>query len=239
MFDLTRSYFNDLKEREIAPGASITEEGMCLVYVSDGAGNMAVQPSAGSGSEIFAGFAITDALKILTEVFIETVTVPSAAPYTAQLKNSNIILASALVTNNTTTSTMAPVCPTPAATQYCLTTAGALTFNSAQAGNSVSIIYRYTLTAAQVLDKFHTRSVNNFAQDYFSSVSVGCLEGEIFTSMFDTSQAYTIGATINTGAGGLVTSAGGGVAVGIVSSLPSGNAPAISTFLGVKYKAAA
>jgi len=67
MFDLTRSYFNDMREREIAPGASITEEAQCLVYSNaDTTGQVSVQPSAGASNELVAGFAITDALAILT-----------------------------------------------------------------------------------------------------------------------------------------------------------------------------
>jgi len=245
MFDLTRSYFNDIKEREVAPGATITEEAQCLVYVSDGAGNMSVQPSAGAGGELVAGFAITDSLSILTGVSLETYTIPSTAPYTVSVKYQNVITASAYVFNNTTSAAMTASCPTPSSSQYCLTTAGLMTFNAAQAGNSFTITYRFTYTTQQVLNIWHTRSVNNFAQAYFSQVSVGALEGEIFTTMFDTSQAYSIGSAIYSGAGGLVTSAAGGTSFGIVSSLSSAttttygatnNQVALTTFLGVKFK---
>lgn len=247
MFDLNRSYFNDIKERPLAASATLTEEGQCLVYVSDGAGGMAVAPSAGLApgtAEIFAGFAITDALKVLTNTVVETVVVPSVAPYTVQLRNANVILASAFVINVTGGgTTMAAACPAPAATQYCVTTAGLMTFNVAQAGITATIVYRYNLTAAQTLEIFHARSVNSFAQDYFSSVSVGCLEGEIFTTMYDTSQAnYAIGDIIYTGVGGNVTKVNtSSVVVGICSQVPgviSANG-FTSSYLGVKYKSAA
>jgi len=42
-FDLNRSYFNDLRERAVAPAASITEEGQLLMYVDAGDGTLAVQ----------------------------------------------------------------------------------------------------------------------------------------------------------------------------------------------------
>jgi len=235
MFDMTKSYFNDIKERPLFAGASITEEATCLSYVDNGDGTIAVQPTGGTSADIFAGFAITDALKIVTEVVLETVTVPSSAPYTVQLKNANVIIAEAYVFNNTASSVMAANCPTPSSGQYCMTTGGLVTFNSAQAAASVNVTYRYTLTAAQVLDKYHARSVNNGAQDYFSSVSVGCEEGEIFTSMYDASQAYTVGGAVYTGAAGKVTSATTSTKqVGIVTKLPNVN----DGLLGVLYRTA-
>lgn len=235
MFDTTRSYFNDLREMPIAPGASIVEEAQALVLVADGSGGQAVQPSAGAGGELFCGFAITDAKKVLTEVVVETFNVPAVAPYQVTLKNANIITAEVRVFDNTTAAALTVTCPVPGAGQYCVTTAGLASFNAAQAGDSITITYRYTLTAAQVIDKFHQRNVNNTAQDYFSTVAVGCLQGEIFTSMFDASVAYAVLGTIYTGAGGKLTSAAGGATAGECSKLPSAADP----FLGVKFKCVA
>jgi len=253
MFDLTRSYFNDIKEREIAPGASITEEGQCLIYTNlDTTGQMSVSPSGGNSNEIVAGFAITDALKILTEVAVESFTIPVVSPYTAQTKNANItavgvsptVNAPYMYDNTTGPPALTYVAGVPGAGQYNITTAGAITFNAAQAGHSVTITYRYNLTAQQTLDKFHARSVNNFAQDYFSTVSVGALEGEIFTSMFDTNQAYSLLTPIYSGASGLLTAAAGGTLIGFVSALPTDSSLAtavnsqvgVSNFLGVKFR---
>lgn len=235
MFDTTRSYFNDLREMPLAPSASVAEEGQCLVLVSDGAGGLGAQPSAGAGSELFCGFAITDAKKVLTEVVVETFNVPAVAPYQVTLKNANIITTEVRVYDNTTSAALTVTCPTPGAAQYCVTTAGLASFNAAQAGDSITITYRYTLTAAQIIDKFHQRNVNNTAQDYFSTVAVGCLQGEIFTSMFDASQAYAAAGTIYSGAAGKVTSAAGGATVGVCSKVPSAADP----FLGVKFKTVA
>ena len=233
MFDTTRSYFNDMKERPVAAGATLSAEGQCLVYVSDGAGGLAVQPSAGAASERVAGFLISDALRVATEVVVETFTIPAAAPYTVQLKNSNISAGSERVFNNTTSTVITEVCPVPAATQYCLVDlTGGLTFNAAQAGNSVTIQYRFNLTLEQILNKYHERSINNRAQDYFSSASVGCLEGEIFTSAYDTTVVYAAGATVYSGAGGNLTSTAGGTAVGYVSQVPGVN----DALLGCKYQ---
>ena len=109
-------------------------------------------------------------------------------------------------------------------------------FNAAEAGNSVSARYRYSPTLEELLATDHERSINNRSQDFFSSVSVGGLEGEIFTSHYDASQAYAIGDSIYTGAAGLATSdATSTVVVGTCSQVPS----VTDGLLGVKYSALA
>lgn len=235
MFNLQKSYFNDLKERVLLAGQTLTEEGSCLIFVADGAGGVAVRECAGAANERFAGFSITDAMKVTTEVVQESFTVPATAPYTVTLKNTNIVAGSERVYNSTDSVLLTEACPTPAAGQYCLVdSTGVLTFNSAEASDTIVVTYRYTLTMQQVIDKYHQRSVNNTAQDYFSSVSVGCGEGEIFTSQFDTSLAYAIDDLIYTGASGRVTSANtSGVVVGICTQVPSTS----DALLGVKYLA--
>lgn len=232
MFDTERSFFNDLRERPLAAGAVLAEEAQAMVLVSDGVAGSAVQPSAGSGGELFAGFAICDAKKVATEVVVETVTVPSSSPYQVTLRNSNIIVAESRAYNNTSSSAMALTCPTPGATQYCVTLAGLLSFNAAQAGDSVTIFYRYNLTLAQAMEKFHQRNINNTAQDYFSTVALGCLEGEIFTSMFLASDTFALLANVYTGAGGKLTTTATGALVGYVSKLPTTTDP----LLGVVYR---
>lgn len=231
MFDLNKTYYSDSKERPVKAGAVISEEGQLLVYVDDLAGGMAVQPCTTGASQRLAGFALTDAMKVLTETVVDVVTVPTGGG-TVSLGNTNIVSGSERVVASTT-GLLAEVCPTPGAAEYCLVDAtGAITFNTAQAGQTVTVTYRYNLTLQQTLERFHERSVNNRAQDYFSSVGVMCEEGEIFTSMYDTSVAYTIGALVYPAAAGKVSSVAAGAApIGFVSKLPS----VADGFLGVKF----
>lgn len=219
-FDLTRTYFNDIRERAVAPGASITEEGQLLMYVDAGDGTLAVQPSAGAGTDRVAGFAITDALKYVTQTVVEVVTVPAGGG-TVSLRQNNLVAANTRAVASTT-GVLTAVGGAPAAGEFQMAiVAGTITFNVAQAGETVTVTYRYTPTLDEALATWHERSINNRAQDYFSSVGVGCMEGEIFTTMYDTTQAYAVGNVVNSGAGGLVTTAAGGVAIGIVSQVPS------------------
>lgn len=231
MFDLTKTYYSDSKERPVMAGAVISEEGQLLVYVSDLAGGMAVQPCTTGAGQRLAGFAITDAMKVLTETVVDVVTVPTGGG-TVSLSNTNIVSGSERVVASVT-GVLSEVCPTPAGGQYCLVdSTGAITFHSAQAGETVTVTYRYNLTLQQTLERFHERSINNRAQDYFSSVGVACGEGEIFTSMYDTSVAYTVGGLVYPAAAGKVSStAGGAAAIGFVSKLPS----VTDGLLGVKF----
>lgn len=241
MFDLNRSYAVDLKERPLAAGVTVSEEGQCLIYVDDGAGGVACALSTGGVADYdgvdpmksrVAGFAITDKLGVLTETAVEEFTIPAAAPFTVQLRNQNIVLAQTYVYNLTAAAAMAQLCPVPGAGQRCIDVTGLVTFNAAEAGNRVRVVYRYTLTAAQVVEKFHQRSVNNTAQDFFSTISLFCDTGEIFTSMFDAGVAYNPLDPIYSGAAGLVTSAAGGAYLGLVSKVPSVDDP----LLGVKWE---
>lgn len=231
MFDLKRSYFNDLRERPVLSSTPITEEGMVLVYVDAGDGTMAVSPSAGAGGEIVAGFAITDALKVLTKSVVEVLVVPAGGG-TVSLKHANVVSASSRAFDVTAAAALTLVGGPPAAGQYSIAIVnGTVTFNVAEAGNTISVSYTYSPSLEELLATEHERSINNRAQDFFSSVSVGCLEGEVFSSMYDTSVAYAVGAAIFSGAGGLATSAAGGTQIGIVSQTPS----ASDGLLGIKF----
>lgn len=232
MFDLTKSYYSDSKERPVKAGQTISEEAQLLVYVDDLAGGMAVQPCSTGATQKLAGFALTDALKILTETVVETVTVPAGGG-TVFLGNTNIVSGSERVVASVS-GPLSEDCIAVGAVEYCLVDAtGSISFNVAQATETVTVTYRYQLTLQQSLERFHERSVNNRAQDFFSSVGVMCGEGEIFTSMFDTSAAYVIGGLVYPAAVGRVSSAAAGAsnAIGFVSKLPS----TTDGFLGVKF----
>ena len=230
MFDLMKSYSSDQKERPVLSGAVVAEEGALYAYVSDLAGGRAVRVTAATDTAI-AGFGVCDAKKVTTETVVETITVPAAGGVVF-LKNQHIVTASERVHNDTTNTYMAPGA---GATQYVLTIAtGSISFNVAQAGNTVTVQYRYDLTMAQVMAKYHERSINNRAQDYFSTISLACGDGEIFTSMYNTAATlpYVVNALVYPAAGGLVSvDNGGGSIIGRVSQAPSVN----NGLLGVKY----
>lgn len=230
-FNLTKSYFGDMRERAVLSTATIAEEGTLLMYVDAGDGTLAVSPTAGAASDRVAGFAITDALKYVTQTTVEVLTVPAGGG-TVSLKQNNLVASTSRAVASVT-GVLTAVGGAPAAGEFQVAAAaGTVTFNAAQAGQTVTFTYRYTPTLDEVLATWHERGPNNRAQDYFSSVSVGCQEGEIFTTMFDTTQAYTVGGLLYTGASGMVTSsAASTVVIGICSQVPS----VADGMLGVKF----
>ncbi len=234
MFDLMRSYESDKKERSVASGANITEEGQFLVYVSDGAGGLAVQPSAGVANEKPAGFAITDSLKAGTMTAVETVTVPSTAPYTVNLGHGTITTGQVRAVGSTTGALTRDDASADAGEFGVNSANGVLTFNAAQAGETVTVTYRYNMTVAQALAANYSRHLASQAQDAFSLVSVMCGEGEIFTTVFDAAASYSVGQAVWPGANGTVTTTRNGQAfpIGSVTEVPSANN---SGMLGVKF----
>lgn len=239
-FDTNRSFFNDLRERPVLDGQTVTEEGACLVYVDSGSGTLAVRMSDGTaGTDAAvgaAGFAITDALKVVTKSVVEELVVPAGGGVVS-LRNQALVAGSTRAFNVTGAAALTLAASPPAAGEYSVDlAAGTVEFNAAEAGDTVRVSYRYSPTLEELLATDHERSINNRAQDYFSTVSVGGLEGEIFTSHFDTSQAYAIGDAVYTGAGGLATSdATSTVQIGVVSQVPSVS----DGLLGIKYSALA
>lgn len=233
VFDLNRSYFNDLKERKLVIGTVITDEGMLLSYASDSEGGMACQLATDGANERIAGWAITDEVKASTEPVVETFVVPAGGG-AVNLRSTSIIPTSIRATRDVALTVMAASVGAPAAGEYQLSDAakGIVVFNVAQAGATVHISYRYNLTVAQVIGKYHQRSINSGAQDVLSQISIGCLEGEIFTTCFDSSVLWALSDIVRASAlPGLVTNAGAGKIVGHVSQTPSLG----DGYLGVKY----
>jgi hypothetical protein len=242
-FDLKRSYSSDRKERPTLTTLNYAtiEEGMCFTWVADAAsGLLKVQPSAGAASEKFAGFAITDAIDRITEVVYQRVTVPGTGPYTVTLQRSNLVgtapTVNVSVIGVVSGAALTQVAGAPATGEFQpAPSTGILTFNAAQAGLAYDVVYRYTMTAAQMMAKYQQRSVNNTAQQFFNSMSLMCGQGEIFTDQYDVSLLYTLNQNVLTGANGKLTNTGSGTLIGTVSKLPSQGGDGL---LGVKWSCA-
>lgn len=241
-YDLKRSHFSLVLEKEVTAGSVITEEGVLLVSVLDAAtGTEKVQPSAGSGTEVIAGFAIRDNADHATTSEVETVTVPSAAPYTVQLRNNNLV---AGTPGDGSTAQLSAMDGTTQMTNDDDTSSGAgavgvddvsglLNFNVGDAGKSIVVTYRYNLTVAESRLKFYQRNINNEASTLFSQVGVGQGHGEVFTDQFDATVDWSVaGTAVTSGAGGQLVSGGGGKDLDArVISVPNVNNP----LLGISF----
>jgi len=232
-YDLKRSHFSLILEKEVLPGEVITEEGVLLVAALDAAtGTEKVQLSAGAGTDVVAGFAIRDNADNSTTSSVEESTIPTSPnPLTVQLSNNNLVAGQIRVVASTTGALTEGNPANPGEFSVSDST-GLMTFNSAQEGEDIVVTYRYNLTVAEARLKFFQRNINNEAGTLFGQVGVGHGHGEIFTDQFDASVNWASNPSITSGANGQLTTGGSGVALDArVISVPNVNNP----LLGVAF----
>jgi len=238
-FDLIRSHFGLIMEKEVEAGATFAEEGLCVVreLVS---GAEKAKPSDGSSGDAdhgFMGFVIKDEEDHLTLPVVEGLTVGTTGTYsTLTLDNNNLVAASVSGIDDTTTTALTVITePTdPAADEVSIDfAAGTARFLVAgNGGDAVRLFYRYNLTVEEAQRTFHQRTVNNTASVFFEQISVGGGNGAIYTTEYDTNDDWTTGGDVYTGAAGRLTKATTStVIVGQVIKLPSADDP----FLGVAF----
>ena len=238
-YDLKRSHFSLVLEKEVLAGSVITEEGVLLASVLDAAtGTEKVLPTDGT-AQVIAGFAIRDNADHATTSEVESVTVPSAAPYEVQLRQNN------LVATTPGTGSTAQITCLDSGTQMDIIDVGAavsgdvnvndvtglLAFHSDEAGKTIDVTYRYNLTVAESRLKFYQRNINNEASTLFGQVGVGQGHGEVFTDMFDATVDWSTSPVIRSGAGGTLTDTGGTILDARVISVPNVNNP----LLGISF----
>lgn len=222
-YDLKLSHFSMSLQKYVSAGNTVDREGVVLRSVLE-AGEERVQKADGSAATYqIAGFAISDNETIGIIPAVEDFTIPAApGPYTVQLAHTSLVgtapNSSVRVNNITAAADMTEVAGAPAATQFQPNvTTGVLTFNSAEAGNSIRVWYRANLTVAEARLRFFQRNVNNEAGAIFNTVVVGGGSGEIYTAEYDTNvdwtTAYPGANPILTGPDGILTIGGSGTAI--------------------------
>ncbi len=239
--DQTRSRFEWKRQFEVSPTANILEEGSVLRRVANAAGTSEVVElctSAGAG-QLVAGISLQSSISAVSFTEVEERVVPTAAPYTIQLKHYNPIDVGAGVAEATAWDSdagpaayLTVIAPgVPAATQVAINTAGGLaTFNAAEAGHRVKFIYRYTMTTIERDEMLRQSHINRGAESQFGLMLVGYGNCWVYTSEYDASQQYTVGDQLTTGDNGLF-SKGGATNFGRVFSVPAPGDP----YLGVEY----
>lgn len=223
MYDRNFSDLEAPREYALAAGANVAEEGQLFVFVDDGAGGSALQPSAGAANERVAGFATTDAFLHVTRSLVEAATVPAAAPLTVQLANVGLVGAAGSdirvwdVTQATDLVFNAGVGVGQFNVNYAT---GVLTFNANEASDVLEVTYRYNLTVQEATTRYHNAGVHRVAQAFFNRLAVVAGHGIIYTNQYDAAQAWAIGDAVFSGAGGQLVGAGPGTAVGVVHATP-------------------
>jgi len=247
-YDFTRSRFEWKRQFEVSPTTNILEEGSMLTRVPGPAGNEVVQlchAGAAVGTERACGIACISRISATTFTDVRDFVVPAApGPYTIQLPHAGLVdygagVAEAYVYDNTTAAALAVIAPPgpPAAgppVQVMINTvSGLMTFNAAAAGDSVTVMYKWNLTAVErdlILRQSH---VNRGAEDQFGLMTVGFGNCVVYTSMYDCHSAYAVGAPLYLIANGFVSSVDPGASIqfGRVISPPQPGDP----YLAIEY----
>jgi hypothetical protein len=241
-YDLKRSHFSLILEKEVVTGQEINEEGVLLVALLDAAtGTEKVQTSTGTSADVVAGFAIRDNADNATTSTVEELTVPtSPAALTVTLKNNNLVSSAG---TGVTSQIRVVMSDSDVLTRVNGTSPSAgevgvdpdtavLTFNSGEEGEDFTVTYRYNLTVAESRQLFFQRNINNEAGALFGQTGVGQGHGEVFTDQFDSTLDWSAGTAITSGAGGQLTQGGSGAVLDArVVSVPNVNNP----LLGITF----
>ncbi len=245
-YDLKRSHFSIVLEKQVSTGEVVTEEGVLLVSVLDATdGTERVQPSDGTSGEVPAGFAIRDNADNATTSAVEAGTVPASGTLEFQLANNNLVITSGgtpgdgsdaqlrVEMGNGDELTLADNTSSGPGVVGVDPDSGLLEFDGAEAGEDFTATYRYNLTVAEARLKFFQRNINNEAGTLFGQTGVGHGHGEVFTDQFDSTVLWdTAGQAVWSGPGGiLVGSAGGSRLDARVVSVPNVNNP----LLGIAF----
>lgn len=232
--DLGTLKYSNTVERPLVPGAEVTDEGKIIKSVLVGGEEHFQASAGGNANEVLVGFSYNSSIVPDTEVVIEdTLVVPAAAPYTIQLKNTNILTGSVYVYDATAGAALA-FNAAAGAGQYNIDLAtGLLTFNTAEQGHALVVTYRYALTRIQKQQKFWDRPVNTPDAGFFGNLVVVCGNGEIYTNQFDSSVSFEGVSKVYAGANGMVTSVQGSNTLipARIIKLPT----AASPFLGLAF----
>jgi len=237
MFNFRDSHTSLERTKTVATGSTVTAEGVVLVGVLENGVEVA-KMATGAASEKVLGFAKLDNETLTFGAKVEEVTIPATSPYTVTLSHGSLQGSgpssySVRVDNAGSDMTQDGSIGHPATTEFKVSdaAAGELTFNSAQAGDTVTVYYRYDLTAVEATQVLPgVRSINNGGSAALGQVTVMGGVGEVYTHEYDVTADFSTG-TLKTLANGVVTMGGSGTdlaALGwVVIKLPDTNDPAL------------
>lgn len=205
-FDLARTRYSLTEELPLAPGVAINEEGAVVkaILVS---GKSAAQLTEGtSATESIIGFSENNALVPDQDIVVETAVVPASGAATVQLSHGNLVTGQVYVYDVTTAAPLAVVAGAPAAGQVQVNlVSGLLTFNAAQAGQSIQVRYRYNLTVQQRDIIYRQRPVNAKSNTAALTITVLRGNGNLFTDQYDVTKDFSTATTLYADANGLIT----------------------------------
>jgi hypothetical protein len=233
MLKLNATKARELFERPVVTGSTIGAEGMALIR-SLVSGEEHVKPSTGVGGEVFVGFSFSHNLVPSTLSRVESVDVPaSPGPYTVTLERNNLVAANIMIVRDSDSVVLTEGDATNADEYSVVDVTGIITFNSADAEETMTVTYRYSPTTVEAKFEYPDADVNiNAALEFINSVGV-IGEGEVYTDQFDAAVDWDSASAIKLGTSGIVTTSGSGETItdARVIHVPDVDNP----FLGISF----
>jgi len=230
MLDLNRCKFTNISEKYVATGQTVTAEGAALVSTLEN-GQEKVKLATGTAGEKFVGFSFSHNFSITQRSKVESLTVPATSPYTLTLEKTNLVPTQILVT--VSTGALVEDAAVGSGQYTCNDTTGLLTFHSTEAGEEVTVTYKYYPTAAEIQRDFGDENVNMKSANVFNMISVGEGPGVVYTDQFNASVDWANVTTIYIANNGVLSDSGEVALTGArVVSVPSVDNP----FLGIYFK---
>lgn len=232
MIDIKRTFYTWSDTQPVATGKTVNEEGQGLVAVMEG-GVEKVMPYEANATGKIVGFAMFRQLTFGTAALVEDHIIPTAAPFTVELGKQNLILGQIRVQDVVANADFAS--PHVGAGTYDVdTTHGILTCDVGDAGKTIRVYYRYSLTVTDAILQFYQAPTNMPDPNFFSQVGVGKGKGRVFTMYYDQSVDWSLGTVVPAlGLNGIIANTGPGPVIpnGRVVQVPSPTDP----YLGIEF----
>lgn len=197
-------------EGQVVTGSSVLHDGSVLTRVLV-SGKEKVKPSEGLKTDVFIGFSYNLNANPINASKVELVTVPATSPRSITLAKTNTLVGQILIRKVSGGTVLDEVSANPGAGEYAVDEAtGIILFNVAEAGVAIQVVYRYTVSAADLYYRYsHTDPNRDALYDMFQAVGV-ITEGDVFTDQFNAGIDWNNVISVNMAAGGLVTGDGAG-----------------------------
>jgi len=228
MLKFSKTRIHRSVERPVLSGQDIASEGLALIGDTV-SGVFGVQASGGASGERFMGVSLVHTLSQTSLAFVDEASVPASAPYTIQLTNTPS--GGTLRVVGATTGVIAAGNPATTTGEYSVS-GDTLTFHVDQAGEAMTIQYRYAPTVQQL--QYLQGEAYPAASAFSVTGTAGVIEvGDVYTSEYDTTLDWSANPDVTLGANGLFTT-GGNVTLSnvIVIQVPSADDP----FLGLRLQ---
>ena len=238
MLDLTRTRIYESEELPLNSYASQFEDGTALNGTFNADGKMSAYVNGTpTNTDICLGVAMTTFTTPTYNVSVAEYTIPSASPYTLTLPFTPIAgtIQVYFTSNNTSLTSETTAAAVIATGEYNLTGA-TMTFFSADAGKTVMVVYKYSLTVVQAQALVGT-GVPGGTWPSNVTGSIGVIQrGLVYTSMYDTSVNWATATTAKVANGMFIASSGTGASLAsncYIAQIPTVASP----FLGVAIRA--